>query len=280
MGGSGGAGKPLKVLEWNCHNFFNDKNDSAAPDETVVTTSAYQQHLTDVASVIGMIDPDVAVLTEIENQAVLDDLNTKLGNKYAERSLIDGNDPRGVDIASLSKISYSSVISHAADSFVLQGTQGPSYTFARDAVEYHFTFNGKPVVLIGVHFRSKGPPDDPNKRLAEAEKARSIADSITAKDPTTGIVVLGDYNDLPTSDPVKAVTGKAPDIYTDAASFVAAADQWSFNFMGTSKELIDHQMANPVATAWLDDASVTIVHSATVDDASDHSPVIATYLVK
>src|SRR5262249_38504889 len=162
-----------------------------------------QKHLTEIANVIGALDPDVAVLAEVENQGVLDDLNGKLANKYATRSVIEGNDPRGVDVAALSKIAFSSVVSHKDDSFVLAGTQGPNSPFAGAAVGSHLTFGGRSIVLLGIPFRSKGPPDDPNKRLAEAERARAIADGLTAADANLGVAILGDYNDLPNSDPVK-----------------------------------------------------------------------------
>ena len=277
--GTGGAGAALKILTWNCHNFFDDKDNSAATDEFVKSTAEYQKQLNLIAGVIKDLDPDVAVLQEVENQGVLDALNAAVGNKYAERSLLDGNDPRGVDIAAMSKIPFSDVVTHVDDMFTVVGSPAPSYTFARDAVEYHFTFGGRKIALIGVHYRSKGPPDDANKRLAEAQRSRAIADAITATDPATGIVILGDYNDLPSSDPVTVIKGKAPDLYADAVSSVPVADQWTFDFMGT-KELIDHQMANGVMTGFLDPDGGEIIHSASLDDASDHAPMMITYLVK
>ena len=75
------------------------------------------------------------------------------------------------------------------------------------------------------------------------------------------------------------VLGADPDLYVNAPDSVPAADRWTFNFMG-SLELVDHQMANPLIGAMLDPASVTIPHGADIDDASDHSPVLATYLVR
>lgn len=277
--GTGGEGTALKILTWNCHNLFDDKDNSPATDEFVKSTAEYQKQLNLIAGVIKDLDPDVAVLQEVENQGVLDALNTAVGGKYSERSLLEGNDPRGVDIAALSKIPFSDVVTHVDDMFTVVGSPAPSYTFARDAVEYHFTYAGRKIALVGVHFRSKGPPDDANKRLAEAQRSRAIADAITAADATTGIVILGDYNDLPSSDPMIAIAGSAADPYTDATSSVPVADQWTFDFMGT-KELIDHQMANAVMTGFLDPDGGEIIHSASLDDASDHAPMMITYLVK
>lgn len=277
--GVGGGGTALKILNWNCHNFYDDKDNNTSQTEIVKTTAEYQDQVSLISSVIKAQDPDVVILQEVENEDVVDALSTALGNVYAERRLVPGNDTRGINNAALSKIPFSSVISHKDDSFTVVGTPAPTYKFTRDAVEYHFTFEGQKIALIGVHFRSKVDPDDPNKRLAEAQRARAIANDITAADPATGIVILGDYNDLPGSDPMKAIAGKAPDLYTDSATSVPTADQWTFDFMGT-KELIDHQMANPLMTAFVDPKGATIVHSGDVDDASDHSPMVITYLVK
>jgi endonuclease/exonuclease/phosphatase family metal-dependent hydrolase len=279
-GGSGGTGggptgKPLKVLNWNVHNLFNDQNDSSAPDESVESTTAYQNHLDAIASVISALDPDVAILTEVENQSTLDDLNAKLGNAYVASVVVEGNDPRGVDIAGLSKIAFSDVVSHKDDMFTQEGLPAPTYTFARDAVEFHLSFEGQDIVLVGVHYRSKGPPDDADKRLAEAQRSRAIADELLAGDANLAVAVLGDFNDLPGSPPYAAVAGTDP-LFVDAAASVPEADRWTFDFMG-AHELIDHQMSNPKLFGRLDTGSVTIVRNTDVGSASDHAPMMATY---
>ncbi|MFO0616585.1 MAG: endonuclease/exonuclease/phosphatase family protein [Polyangiaceae bacterium] len=276
--GAGGGGTALKILNWNLHNFYDDKDNGSMTGEIVKSSADYKAQTALIAKVIGALDPDVAILQEVENQGALDTLNTALGNKYPERSLIEGNDTRGINNAALSKIPFAKVVSHKDDQFVEAGS-GQTFSFTRDAIEYHFSFAGRSVALVGVHFRSKVDPDNPNKRLAEAERARAIADEITKADAETGVVILGDYNDTPNSDPMTAIKGKAPNLYADSATFVPTADQWSFDFMGT-KELIDHQMANPVMSEFVEKDTATIVHSKDVDDASDHSPMMITYLVK
>lgn len=277
-GGSGGAGAPLTILNWNVHNFFNDKNDSTAPDEFVKSASEYQEQLDAIADVLIELNPDVAILTEVENDDVLAALNAKLGNAYANTELIEGNDPRGVDIAALSKYPFEKTVSHKDENFVQNGTQGPNYQFARDCVEFHMTFNDRPIVLLGVHYRSKGPPDDADKRLAEAQKTRSIADGLIAGNAELGVVVLGDFNDLSSSLPFQAIEGSAPK-FIDVATSVPEADRWTFDFMGT-KELIDHQMVNPIMAGLLDTTGVSIQHSNAVTTASDHAPMMATYNVR
>lgn len=281
--GTGGATMPkdplaLRVLNWNVHNLENDKDDSGAPGETIVTTAEYNAHRKAVGVVLNQEDADILVLTEVENLAVLDDLNaTELGGKYTASSLIDGNDFRGVDIGVLSKYPIDSVVSHKGDAFPLNGTQGPNYYFSRDCPEIHVQFNGRRMVFLGAHFKAKSN-DDPIKRLAEAQHTRAIANALAKEDPTRAIVILGDFNDTPDSPPYLAVVGDADTKFTDATLAIPTADRWSYNFQG-KLELIDYQISNLVLGPMLDKASVVIRHSANVDTASDHAPVIATYMV-
>lgn len=278
-GGSGGGGTALRIANWNVHNFFDDKKDST---EDVVSQGEYDAHVNDVGTVLAAENPDIVVFAEVENTRVLDAIGEKMGGGYTA-TLVPGNDPRLVHIGVLSRVPFTDVVSHKDDEFAQVGEQAPLYTYVRDCLELHLTYAGKEIVLLGVHFRSKGQPDanppvpdDANRRAAEAEHTRLIANELTGANPALGLVVLGDFNDLPGSYPYNVVAGND---YENAPDALPEGERYSYIYNGT-KELIDHQLSNPVMSAWLDPASVTIVHSDTVDDASDHSPVIATYRVK
>ncbi len=281
-GGSTGSGLPAKelsVVNWNVHNFLNDKNDSAAPDEVVVTAASYQKHRDQIAGVLKALDADIVVLQEIENKAVLDDLNKALGNAYDTRAITSGNDPRGINIAVLSRLPLDgSPIFHAKDTFVLAGTPGPKYSYSRDCLELHLTYNQRKIALLGVHLKSKATPDDPDKRLAEAQHTRAIADTILAASPTTGLIVLGDFNDVSASMPVQAAEGSGATALVDAADSIPEAQRYTYTF-NSQKELIDHQLGSSTAHGWLQADKVLIRHGSDVNAASDHSPLLATYLV-
>ena len=285
-GGGGGTGggtpkdpMPLRVANWNVRNYLNDKNDSAAPDEVVRTTAQYVSHRQAIGAVLAAIDADVVVLQEVENEPSLSDLvQSELGGKYTGIGIVDGNDPRGVDIGILSKIPVEKVVSHKDEQFPLNGTVGPTYRFSRDCPEYHLTYNGRKIVLLGVHFKAK-EDDNPNKRLAEAQRTRAIANALVKEDSTRAILVLGDFNDVPGSPPYLAVLGEGEGLYTNAPDFVPANLRWTYDYQGTL-ELVDHQMSNPLLAGMLDQASVLIRHDNDVDAATDHAPVVATYGVK
>jgi predicted extracellular nuclease len=280
--GGGPTGTPFKVMDWNVHNFVNNVfDDNIGDDETPQSLSDYQAQVAAIAGVIRDQDPDVVVFAEIENQAVLDVLATALEGAYPHTSLVEGNDPRGLTIAAMSKVPIDETVTHKDDQFD-GGNPQENYRFSRDVPEYHLTFEGQRFVLLGVHYRSKGQPDadppipdDPDKRLAEGIQTRFIADTLIAADPERAVIVLGDFNDLPDSPVVQAVKGSD---FVSAADSVPTDVRWTFDFQG-SKELIDHQLSSPVISGQLDTTSVTIPHGAAIDDASDHSPIMATYLI-
>jgi endonuclease/exonuclease/phosphatase family metal-dependent hydrolase len=285
--GSGGQGGsdlppvPVTIVDWNTHNFFDTLNDN--PNGDVLTKAQYTKKRQTIGAELAKLAGDIVILCEVENKNILVDLNkTELGGAYSSIELIAGNDTRGIDIGLLSKIKPDAVISHKDEFFQSSETKA-SYQYSRDCLELHFTINGRKLVVLGVHFKAKEPTDSPDKRLAEAEHTRALADAITKKDPTTAVLILGDMNDTPGTPPLKAVVGKAPALYKDSADAAPDAERYSFVYQGT-KELIDHQMANPVMAGLLDPASVHLPHGAGIDDksaaASDHAPIRATYLIK
>lgn len=284
-GGAGGSlpdPKPLRVMNWNVRQYF-DSIPTGATGEVVLSAADYKKKRDAIGGVITSLDPDIVMLAEVETKPILDDLNgNDLGKKYVSVNLIEGNDPRGIDVALLSKIETTKVVSHKDDVFTKTGTNGPAYHYSRDCLETHVTFNGRPMVFLSVHFKAKTPPDDPDKRLAEAQHTRAIADQLLKEDAARAVIILGDYNDVPGSPAVKAITGGGDTAFHDAADQVPTSLRYSFDFNGTL-ELIDHQFASPRANAMLDPASVVLKHGAGIDDgtkyASDHSPLFAIYNV-
>lgn len=280
-GGTGGTAlpnpEPLTIVTWNLRNFVNAVEDSDATMETV--DPGWVSHRGAVGAVLRSIGADMLVLQEVEHEAVLNELNDEeLDGDYDHIRVIDANDPRGIDVGVMSKIALDQVITHQDELFPeLSDPDGPKYRYARDCLEMRLTFNGRPLALLGVHYKAK-QNDDPQKRLAEAQHTRGIADGISAAAPSTGILILGDFNDLPDSPPYLATVGEEPDRYRNAADEVAQADRWTFEYQN-AHELVDQQMVNGLLHDRLDGPSVRILHSPEAEAASDHAPLIATYLV-
>jgi endonuclease/exonuclease/phosphatase family metal-dependent hydrolase len=259
---------PVRIATFNAHDLFDDRPDG---EEAVVDTASYASHLQAVGLVLQAVDADIVVLQEVENLRVLQALAASAG--YPETVLVPGNDPRGINLGVLSRLTFDAVISHKNDLF--PGADG-MHRYARDCLELHRAIGGRDLVLLAVHLKSKAVPDDPDKRLAEARHTRAIADAVTAVDPAAAVLVLGDMNDVPGSPPLIALEGRPPDAYVDVAS--ATADAWTYDFRG-APQLLDHQMVSPVLRPMLDFRSVTILHGPTVEHASDHAPLAATYRI-
>lgn len=277
-----GPPQPVKVMTWNVKNLFNDKKDSpevTAVDETVLPTAEYQAKLAAIASVVGGVKPDVLMLQEVENQNVVNDLAAKLGG-YPHHAITQGNDPRGIDVAVLSALPVQIGPSHKDEYFKASSDPTQTFKFARDVLEVHLTVNGRHLALLGIHFKAEdGDPKSGLKRVAEAEQTRKIGTGIRLADPTAAIVVMGDFNSTPGSEPMNALAGIAPFLLSSATEALPAADRYSVTF-GGNPELFDDQYCDPVAKSLLDVASVQIVHGGSVNAASDHDPVVAVYGVR
>jgi hypothetical protein len=76
-----------------------------------------------------------------------------------------------------------------------------------------------------------------------------------------------------------ALAGLSPLLFTSATEGLPAADRYSVTF-GGNPQLYDDQICDPAAKSLLDAASVAILHDGAVNTASDHDPVVATYLVR
>lgn len=271
----------LRLGNFNARNLFNDKDDSDTQvEETVVTPAAYQKHLQGVAASLRELDAEVVVLIEVENQAVLDDLTARseIAGKYPHSALLPGNDPRGINIAVISSLPIASSKTHASDS--IQGDiSGKSYRYARDVPEYHFTKNGHPFTLLGVHFKAFEPSGsaadtkaDDDKRLAEARGARAIADSLLGDSSNGPVVILGDFNADTDKPSTLAVKGADP-AYSNATSDRTAGDRWTVDY-GNSRMTYDDQWSSPALAVTRDASSVTVLRN---QDVSDHAAVGATY---
>ncbi|OQB10289.1 MAG: Endonuclease/Exonuclease/phosphatase family protein [Deltaproteobacteria bacterium ADurb.Bin207] len=297
MPGSGGATQdvaqepipqspgPMRLVSWNCWNLFDDVLGNCVgycPYEDKLTTTQYKNKIAAIAKTLRVLDGDIVLLQEVENIGILDTLvqHKDLADMgYQTRHLLPGNDPRGINIGLLSRVPVDDYISHKSDKFTRIDNPAYVYQFARDAVEIHLTYRGHKVGIVGVHFKARINDDDPDRRVAEAQQARAIADNILAADPNTYVFVMGDFNDTPGTDTYAAVrNGPTPQslVFEHAMSSIPSAERYSYVY-GKDKQLIDHILASPNAGARLDPDSAVILHDATA--ASDHHPLAATYTV-
>ena len=166
------------------------------------------------ARVIRDVNADILAVVEAESRVVLKQFSEVVFNKvkdevgevvqpYTQIMLIDGNDDRGIDVGLMTKEGFDIGLmqSHIHDP---QPDGNP--VFSRDCPEYAVTTpSGELIWVIPNHFKSKFGGNDPAsiaKRKAQATRTAEIYNRLRA-DGQDNIVVLGDLNDTPDSEPLQ-----------------------------------------------------------------------------
>ncbi|MDT7580195.1 MAG: hypothetical protein QOK35_1459, partial [Pseudonocardiales bacterium] len=155
------------------------------------------------ARVIGDVAADVLCVVEAEDRPSLVRFDVELlGRRYAHRMLVDGNDPRGIDVGlyATSAVELLWVRSNvdvpdpaAADGRAL---------FSRDCPVHHLRLpGGAELYLLLNHLKSQsfssGNPDPLRSRQSAA--VRDIYRTLRAEGAEY-VAVLGDFNKGPTAD--------------------------------------------------------------------------------
>jgi endonuclease/exonuclease/phosphatase family metal-dependent hydrolase len=155
---------------------------------------------------IRSLGAEVIALQEVENLDTLRRFRTDyLGGSSAfpYSVLVDGNDPRLIDVAVLSK----HPIVHLRSNQPLRS--GKAYVFSRDCLELEIDVNGSPLYLFVNHFKSMLDKRDPKngrrntraKRKLQAKTVKQIVQARFGSQPgTQPFIVLGDLNDYLESD--------------------------------------------------------------------------------
>jgi len=145
------------------------------------TEQINDQAILNTARVIAAVNADIQVLCEIEGRpslkqfhdGVLVPILAATGRTgYPYILLIDGNDPRGIDVGILSRHPIADITTHIFD------VPGAPAIFARDCAEYFVQVPGmgKPFVIMANHFNSRGSdPTGLERRLPQATQVRKIA---------------------------------------------------------------------------------------------------------
>lgn len=158
------------------------------------------------ARVVDAVKPDILLAVEVENRITLqrfnDEVLARFGWAFPFNLLVDGNDERGIDVGIFSKHPIRSVRSHINDA------DGQGIIFSRDCPEFEVELpSGESLWILGNHFKSKGygsPKESTAKRLRQANRTREIYQD--ARQRSAFVILAGDLNDEPQSEPISALT--------------------------------------------------------------------------
>lgn len=203
----------LTVAFYNLENLFDtidgENNDADfLPDgKNQWTPEKYKQKLHNMAYAISQIGskrgPDILGVCEIENRGVLEDLlkEPELADAGYEIVHFDSPDKRGIDCALLYRPRYYQLSDARPHPVRLKGEE---YIKTRDVLEVNGLLLGEPVTFLVAHWPSRvgGEQVSLKRRLQAAEVMRSVTDSLLTADPKNKIILMGDFNDDPTSPSV------------------------------------------------------------------------------
>lgn len=201
------------------------------------------------AMVISEVNADVLAMVEVEDRATLKrfhkDVLLEYGfldreTSYPHNMLIDGNDDRGIDVGLYSRFPIATVTSHIDDKFTAtNNTKWP--IFSRDCPEFEVHLPSGEVVWVLVnHLKSKGygsQASSNKKRERQATQIRNILDDYYDLD-SDYVVVAGDFNDTPDSEPLKPLL-KKKGLY-DVLKELDKADRWTYH----SRKQIDYLLVS------------------------------------
>jgi endonuclease/exonuclease/phosphatase family metal-dependent hydrolase len=150
------------------------------------------------ARVIKDADADILSAIEVEGMDAIRKFNSEaLNSKYNQFISIDSpNDPRGIDVACLSKYPIIGIKTHVFDSF-----ESYDHVFSRDCLEVTLGIGGnKPLHVLCNHFKSqlgktqKEKDDAAARRCAQSRKVVEILQGGYQLDKDL-VSVMGDLNE-------------------------------------------------------------------------------------
>lgn len=201
------------------------------------------------AKVIKDVNADILAVVEAEDRIALTRFNDQLlksvDAEYDRIMLIDGNDERGIDVGLFTKgaIEIESIVSHVDDRL------GNAKVFSRDCPEFTLrTSSGETILLLVNHFKSKGygtAAASHVRRKAQAQRVRDIYDRRRGEG-VTSIVIAGDFNDTPDSDPLSPLLKNGSDLsdITTHPAFVSDGRPGTYA-NGTKSNKIDYLLLSP-----------------------------------
>ena len=196
-----------------------------------------------------------------------------------------------IHVAILSRLPIVARHPHTNDSFLLDGRRfrvGRGFAEVEIQAETNFTFT-----LIVAHLKSRRPSpeaDEAELRLQEAKVLRGLIDEHLTRNPSEKIIVLGDFNDVKSSDSTKAVIGRGKFKLTDTRPAERNGDNapnpiprfdsmkvtWTYFYgLEDTYSRIDYLLLSPaMARNWLaDETYIPTIPNWGI--GSDHRPIVA-----
>jgi len=232
--------KSFKVMFYNVENFFDTQHDSTRNDNEYLPTSKkhwdtfrFNAKVSNIYKTIAAIgqdkQPDIVGMCEVENIKCLKALVLYSPLSAFEYRIVhyDSPDPRGIDVALL----------YNPKTFkLLKSTPVPVWLGdvhkqkTRDILFVKGIILPRDTVFVLVNHwssRVKGEELSEPKRKQSAAALRHLVDSITTKQASANIVIMGDFNDGPRNESITTILG-ATDCNTTASELCNLSLHYTF----------------------------------------------------
>ena len=209
---------PFRVMFWNVENLFDTKHDSLKNDQEFMpdamrhwNTKRFKKKVSDVARVIAAVGEDappaLVGLCEVENDYVLKSLTqySPLKELTYRYIMTESPDERGIDVALLYQRDQFKPI-HSRSIRIPKTAEFRRPT--RDILHVSgIIITGDTLDILIAHLpsRSGGVKESEPFRLKVAEIIRQQTDSIMECRAHSQVIIMGDFNDYPTSPSIQKV---------------------------------------------------------------------------
>ena len=281
----------FRVASYNVENYLDQPTESRHFVKSAEAKAKIRES-------IESIKPDVLVLEEMGTTNALLELRASLkadGLDFPFWEHVSGADTN-IHLAVLSRLLIVARRPHTNDQFLLDGRQfhverGFAEVDIQAATNFTFT-------LIAAHLKSRRivpDADESEERLEEAKILRGIIDNHFTGNPNARLIVLGDFNDVKDSDPIKTIIGRgkfklADTRPTERNGDNANAENPSFDprnvawteYYGKQDvySRVDYIFLSPaMARDWVPNETYVLAQP-NWGVASDHRPIVATFEVK
>ncbi len=208
------------VAFYNLENLFDTTDDPYTLDNDFLPDSEkrwnrkrYDKKIFKLGTAISNIGfsktgkaPVLVGVAEVENKRVLEDLidSKHLKNKNYGIVHYDSPDERGIDVGLLYQKEYFEVI-HSEKIQVLVDNDNGERDYTRDVLWVTGNLNEEEVHILVNHWPSRrdGAESTAYKRIVAAQKNREVIDQITSENAEAKIIIMGDFNDDPSSESIK-----------------------------------------------------------------------------
>lgn len=202
------AGKSVLFLWWNVENLFDTHNDPITNDDDF--TPEGKLHWTEKKLILKQMRirhllsavkahpdynayPDLLAFAEVENREVFEKTLSGIPGIGYKTIYHNSADPRGIDIGLA--FNPQTVQAKASKAYSVASAERAT----RKIIVAEFLSEGHPFHLILNHWPSRSFDThwtEP-KRVAAANVARHIVDSLLLSKPKADVIIMGDFNDEP-----------------------------------------------------------------------------------